>query len=46
MEKTVDEIVSGSDLPLSIIIVGIGSANFDKMERLDGDDEPLYSDGL
>jgi len=30
-------------LPLSIIFVGVGNANFDKMDALDGDDEPLYS---
>jgi hypothetical protein len=29
MQKTIDEIVRGSDLPLSIIIVGVGEADFD-----------------
>lgn len=29
MQQTIDEIVRGSDLPLSIIIVGVGQANFD-----------------
>lgn len=43
LEATTDEIVKGSDLPLSIIIVGVGNHNFDKMDVLDGDDEPLYS---
>ena len=33
----------GSELPLSIIIVGVGSANFSSMDKLDGDDEALYS---
>lgn len=33
----------GSSLPLSIIIVGIGDANFSKMDVLDADDKPLYS---
>ena len=46
MDKTIDEIVRGSDLPLSIIIVGIGDADFSKMEELDGDDVPLYSKTL
>lgn len=32
MNNTIDEIVRGSDLPLSIIIVGLGNANFDSME--------------
>lgn len=43
MEKTIDEIVRGADLPLSIVIVGVGEADFDSMDVLDGDDEPLYS---
>jgi len=43
MQKTIDEIVRGSDLPLSIIIVGVGGADFDSMDVLDADDEPLYS---
>ena len=33
-------------LPLSIIIVGIGDADFDQMEQLDGDVTPLYSSAL
>lgn len=43
MEKTIDEIVRGSSLPLSIIIVGVGDADFSSMDILDADDEPLYS---
>lgn len=43
MQKTIDEIVRGSSLPLSIIIVGVGSADFSSMDVLDADDEPLYS---
>jgi hypothetical protein len=30
-----------SDLALSIIIVGVGSADFASMDRLDADDAPL-----
>lgn len=30
-------------MPIGIIIVGVGNANFDEMEIFDGDDEPLYS---
>ena len=37
MQETVDLIASGSLLPISIIIVGVGNANFDNMETLDGD---------
>jgi len=43
MEKTIDEIVRGSSLPLSIIIVGVGEADFTSMDVLDADDDPLYS---
>lgn len=43
MEKTIDQIVRGSSQPLSIIIVGVGNADFSSMDILDADDEPLYS---
>lgn len=43
MPETIDQIVRGSDLPLSIIIVGVGHADFENMETLDGDVNPLYS---
>ncbi|EDV19307.1 uncharacterized protein TRIADDRAFT_33766 [Trichoplax adhaerens] len=45
MALTKDAIVSASHLPLSIIIVGIGDAEFEAMEILDGDDERLSSRG-
>eukprot|EP01029_Cantina_marsupialis_P019370 TRINITY_DN449_c1_g1_i3.p1 TRINITY_DN449_c1_g1~~TRINITY_DN449_c1_g1_i3.p1 ORF type:complete len:392 (-),score=129.42 TRINITY_DN449_c1_g1_i3:242-1417(-) len=41
MSSTIDTIVQASDHPLSIVIVGIGNANFDAMEVLDADDTPL-----
>jgi hypothetical protein len=41
--QVVDLIVEMSNLPLSIIIVGIGSANFGAMETLDGDEQRLRS---
>ena len=37
MEDTIDEIVKGSALPLSIIIVGVGGEDFSSMIKLDGD---------
>lgn len=43
MMPTIDEIVRASDLPLSIIIVGVGNSDFGSMDKLDADDEPLYS---
>lgn len=43
LQKTIDEIVYGSELPLSIIIVGVGSADFTAMDELDADETPLYS---
>ena len=41
MDDTIDNIVEASKLPLSIIIIGIGNANFTNMEFLDGDKVPL-----
>lgn len=43
MDQTIDQIVVSSYLPLSIIIVGIGNANFSSMDQLDADDGPLFS---
>ena len=43
MQKTIDQIVRGSRLPLSIIIVGVGSDDFESMDILDADEVPLYS---
>lgn len=36
MEATKDSIVAAATLPLSIIIVGIGNADFSNMNILDG----------
>jgi len=46
LDKTIDEIIQGSTLPLSIIIVGVGEADFDQMVELDADNNPLYSHTL
>jgi len=46
MQKTIDEIVRGSTLPLSIIIVGVGAADFSSMDQLDADEVPLFSTKL
>ena len=43
IDETVDQLVEGSDLPLSIIIVGVGNAEFEMMEKLDADVNPLKS---
>jgi len=45
-EETVEQIVKASDKPLSVIIVGVGGAEYDQMQDLDGDVEPLYSKKL
>ena len=42
-QQTVEEIVRGSELPYSIVIIGVGQANFDAMEDLDADKDPLFS---
>jgi hypothetical protein len=35
--------VEASDQPLSVIIIGIGAADFGIMETLDADKDPLFS---
>eukprot|EP01132_Coremiostelium_polycephalum_P005692 gene5692-7083_t len=37
MESTIEAIIKASHLPLSIVIVGVGSSQFDNMVELDGD---------
>ncbi|XP_069369190.1 copine-3-like isoform X3 [Paralichthys olivaceus] len=43
MDETRNAIVNASRLPMSIIIVGVGGADFTAMEFLDGDDGNLRS---
>ena len=43
LQDTIDALVEGSFYPLSVIIIGIGNADFSKMEQLDGDEIPLIS---
>ena len=43
LQQTIDILVKASFLPLSIIIIGIGNQNFEKMDTLDGDENPLIS---
>ncbi|XP_068603960.1 copine-3-like [Brachionichthys hirsutus] len=43
MDETLRAIVHASRLPMSIIIVGVGGADFSAMELLDGDDGVLRS---
>eukprot|EP00752_Nemacystus_decipiens_P010181 g9072.t3 len=38
MGNTMDALVAAADLPFSVIIVGVGQADFSNMEQLDGDD--------
>lgn len=42
-DKTIDAIVQASFLPISIIIVGVGNADFSQMNILDGDGQLLRS---
>ena len=41
MDDTIDALVEASFLPISVIIIGIGDADFTNMNILDADDEPL-----
>eukprot|EP00290_Baffinella_frigidus_P005119 CAMPEP_0180130376 /NCGR_PEP_ID=MMETSP0986-20121125/7835_1 /TAXON_ID=697907 /ORGANISM="non described non described, Strain CCMP2293" /LENGTH=591 /DNA_ID=CAMNT_0022070145 /DNA_START=67 /DNA_END=1842 /DNA_ORIENTATION=- len=45
LDETVDAIIAASGLPLSIIIVGVGPADFTSMMRLDADDHLLTGSG-
>ncbi|NWX53773.1 CPNE9 protein, partial [Promerops cafer] len=45
MLQTKEAIVTASSLPMSIIIVGVGPAEFEAMEELDGDEVRLSSRG-
>ena len=42
MDETIDALVEASYLPVSVIIIGIGNADFSNMDVLDADDEPLF----
>jgi hypothetical protein len=37
MESTIRTLIKASQLPLSVIIVGVGAASWDEMKRLDCD---------
>ena len=43
--ETKRAIISASSLPISIIIVGVGNADFDNMDALDSDDALLTAGG-
>eukprot|EP00835_Amoeboradix_gromovi_P001861 NODE_94_length_21515_cov_0.130417.p11 type:complete len:148 gc:universal NODE_94_length_21515_cov_0.130417:719-276(-) len=45
MDATVDVIIDACNCPLSIVIVGVGNADFSKMKLLDGDQKPLSLNG-
>ena len=45
LDATLGAIVGASDLPMSIIIVGVGGADFTAMNLLDGDDGVLRAPG-
>ena len=44
MDKTINSLVESSYLPISVIIIGIGEADFSLMVTLDADENPLYYD--
>lgn len=45
MNQTKHAVINASQLPISIIIVGVGNADFDAMDELDSDDVVLSVDG-
>ena len=44
LNNTIHRIIDSSEFPLSIVIVGVGAADFTKMEFLDSDDKLLQLD--
>lgn len=44
MHATIRSIINASGLPLSIIIIGVGNEDFEKMHELDSDDSLLQQD--
>lgn len=45
MDASIKQICKGASLPLSIIIAGVGRADFSNMDTLDGDDVRLSYNG-
>lgn len=43
IDDTIEELIEGSFLPLSVIIIGVGRADFSSMNALDADDNPLVN---
>ena len=43
-DETINALVEASFLPISVIIIGIGNADFSNMDILDADEEPLIDD--
>lgn len=44
MPETKATLVDLSNLPCSVIIIGVGNADFSSMDELDGDGQPLRDD--
>ena len=42
MDDTINSLVEASFLPISVIIIGIGNADFSNMDVLDADEDPLF----
>lgn len=45
MDSTISAIIAASNQPMSIVIVGVGSADFSAMNTLDGDRAKLSKGG-
>ena len=45
MEKTISLLIQASVLPISVVIVGVGNADFTNMKKLDGDQDRLSMNG-
>lgn len=45
MDATIEALVAAADLPISVLIVGVGQADFTQMNILDGDEQRLSARG-
>mmetsp|Transcript_17605 Transcript_17605/g.19111 ORF Transcript_17605/g.19111 Transcript_17605/m.19111 type:complete len:99 (+) Transcript_17605:660-956(+) len=45
METTINTLIQASALPISVLVVGVGHADFSEMRRLDSDGKQLSAGG-
>ena len=46
MDGTIRALIRASSLPMSIVLIGVGSNKFKNLSKFDADDKPLTVDGI